>query len=201
MSFVPLISVEKTNPIVSLGDHLSQLMQAYSYDQNDLNENRAGRVTERQTQAMKGVQSTKIGVLLIILVILIALPLLSGVTSAIPPETIVVSAIFVPILGIVLLVQLFRRASPGQGRVMQVEGHLRLDPEATLRTGATTYNYLQLVTGSGMLHRYHRIGLLRRSVLQWNLIHSDIFYRVYYYESRSLSYILSLEPLAAQSSP
>ncbi len=196
--FIPFVSVETFDPVASLPNHLTQLMEAYGFDSTDIAENRAGKVTARQTEAMKGFQRGKIGVLLLIIIVLVALPLLAQFFSFIPRESIVVTVIGVPVLGLWLLITLIRRAFPGQGKVMSVEGHFQLDSDATLRTGGTTYNYLQQVTGSGMIKRYRRVALLRRSVFQFNPLHPEVVYRVYYFENRNLSYVLSIEPIAQQ---
>ncbi|MBL8162989.1 MAG: hypothetical protein JNJ61_13460 [Anaerolineae bacterium] len=190
---VPFISVETFDPTASPQAHFAQLMQAHGFDENDLAANRSGHITERQAEAMKGLARSKVRFLLLFILIAIALPLLSQFTMAIPRESIIFTAIVVPILGIWLIVELFRKASPGRGQVLSVEGYFEIDADATFSTGGVSYHYLRQIIGTGMIRRYQRVALLRRARFQGNYILSNVQYRVYYYQNRSVSYFLSME--------
>lgn len=193
--FVPFVQVEVEPHTVEPRAHLAELMQLYGFDANDLVENRAGRVTPRQEEAMKGLKRGKVGVLLFAVLLLVGIGVSPQFLSFMPPESVV--ALFIaPFLGLWLLVELLRRALPDKGSVMTAEGYFDLDSDAMLKTATFTYNYLRQVKGTGMVRRYDRVALMRRPRMTLsNLIHPNVVYRAYYYKSRTVELVLSIEPL------
>lgn len=197
--FVPFVNVELDTSTPTPQGHLAELMQLYEFDQNDLAENRVGRVTARQLEAMKALKRGKVGVLLFAIVLLVGIGVSPQFLPFMPPES-VVALFMVPFLGLWLMLELLRRVLPDKGSVMSVEGYFELDSDAMLQTMTSTYNYLRQIKGTGMIKRYDRVALMRRPRMTISkLIHSNMLYRVYYYKSRTVEFVLSLEPIAAQT--